>query len=678
MEDAPPSLAETSWLAASLSCAGECGKLTSVPMKDSILPTSPVVACTATGQSLFWLLPLVGLLGWQVWQTLALFDASRDGRQLLNDAPLISGRHALHLYHGFLGAQTLLDQGRLTCFDPAFNAGYPKTPVFDPGSRPAELALALAGGKFSPCAYKITIAVLSIGVPVLLYLAGRLAGLCRGIAVLAVFLGQLAWWGQYGQESLRAGHVDLLLAALLLLVQCGGLLQYHKQPGLFPLVVVFLSGMFAWFCHPVLALLLVPAFLVYYFTAGPRHQLIWHAPLLGGLLAAIAANSFWLSDWVRYWWIRVPLVSERQWPNAGELLYSWWRTADVNQLLDRGLLVGIFGCAMIGLLILQRTGRRVAAWQLGLTTLGLLSLSLAGMTWEPLAQIGSDNLLVPALFFATVPASLTLAHLLLWMRQRPAWVVPTVAAVVLSGGVSVYLAFDKWPTEWLARLQQPTPLEIGLGEEREQLLLALQEQTSEIGRILWENQPQGIQQPRWTSLMPLLTKRLFVGGLDADIEHSCASLCDGTLAGRSLSEWTDAELDAYCQRYNIGWIVCWSAIGQQRFSRWPGALPGTKLPPLDGKQAQLFPLRRKPSFTLVGSARLISADSRGVMLADARPVPVNGESEGQVLLSLHYQAGMRVRPARVRLERAMDCQDPIPFVRLRLKEPAGRIYITWD
>src|SRR5262245_9345111 len=105
--------------------------------------------------SLWWCLPLLGLWAWQAWLTLGLFGARQPWQRLLDDAPVMSGRHPLHLYHGHLGARSFLDNGRLTCYDPAFQAGYPKTPVFDSGSRPAELFLALAGGGYQPAAYKV-------------------------------------------------------------------------------------------------------------------------------------------------------------------------------------------------------------------------------------------------------------------------------------------------------------------------------------------------------------------------------------------------------------------------------------------------------------------------------------------------------------------------------------------
>ena len=68
----------------------------------------------------------------------------------------------------------------------------------------------------------------------------------------------------------------------------------------------------------------------------------------------------------------------------------------------------------------------------------------------------------------------------------------------------------------------------------------------------------------------MLTGRAFVGGLDpdADIDHTAGGLVDQTLAGRSLDDWTDADLNDYCDAYNIGWVVCWSDKTAKRFERF--------------------------------------------------------------------------------------------------------------
>src|SRR5262249_52437727 len=150
-----------------------------------------------------------------------LFGPEDPWERLLDDQPVLSGSHPLHLYHGFLGAQALRDRGSLVCYDPSFQAGYPRTPLFDGGCRPAALFLLLAGGDFDPAAYKVGLAVSCLLVPVLLLLAARGAGLDRTAAWLAAAAGVLVCWGVPGRDALEAGDLDLLLAALALLAHAG-------------------------------------------------------------------------------------------------------------------------------------------------------------------------------------------------------------------------------------------------------------------------------------------------------------------------------------------------------------------------------------------------------------------------------------------------------------------------
>src|SRR5205823_4870414 len=100
------------------------------------------------GDGPLWLVVLAGLVVCQAWLTLGLLGPGDPWTKLTNDEPLVSGRHPLHEYHGCLGATAFCEQRTFTCYDPAFQAGYPKTPVFDSGSRPAELFLLLAGARY--------------------------------------------------------------------------------------------------------------------------------------------------------------------------------------------------------------------------------------------------------------------------------------------------------------------------------------------------------------------------------------------------------------------------------------------------------------------------------------------------------------------------------------------------
>jgi hypothetical protein len=199
---------------------------------------------------------------------------------------------------------------------------------------------------------------------------------------------------------------------------------------------------------------------------------------------------------------------------------------------------------------------------------------------------------------------------------------------------------------------------------------ALLETTNPQGRILWEDRLGGRFESRWTALLALRTGRFFVGGLEggAGIEHTATGLVDGRLAGRSVHEWTDGELEDYCNRYNIKWIVAHSSVTRERLSRWSRAVATSF-----SAQQQMFTLSRDASYTLSGSATLQQADSRGILLKDVQP-----DEQGMIHLCLHYQKGMRVSPSRIQIEEQPTTTGTISFVRLRMDAPAGHLLISWE
>ena len=64
---------------------------------------------------------------------------------------------------------------------------------------------------------------------------------------------------------------------------------------------------------------------------------------------------------------------------------------------------------------------------------------------------------------------------------------------------------------------------------------------------------------------------------------------------------------------------------------------------------------------------LLNRNGQSITLANVAP------HDGEVVISLHYQAGMRASPGRVQIEPAKSGDDPIGFVRLRLAVPAARV-----
>jgi hypothetical protein len=619
------------------------------------------------GDSRLWLLPVFGLAAWHAWMTLGLFGGDRPWQALLDDRPVVSGRHPLHLYHGSLGARSFLRDGTLSCYDPAFQAGYPKTPVFDAGSRPAELFLLLGGGAYRPAAYKVGLAVCWLLAPLALAVAARGAGLNRRAVLLAVLLGLVVWWGQPCRRGLEAGDLDLLLFALAAVTLFGLLIRFDRRPRPAGWLGLVLAAFVGWFAHPLLSALLVPLVLVYYLSVGARHSSAWSLLLGGGLALAVVGNLFWLGDWVHYWWLRVPAHASAV-QLARRTPAGLWHAGVWGSPADRGLALFLFVAAAAGAAILNQSGRRATARLFGLGAVLLITLAAGGVLLEPLARLSTPSLLVPGLLLAAPLA----AHALescwqLAVRQTGHALRAGLLAAAVATGLGLLACR---PLVSLATGAQGT-LTVGLDGGQERVVELIARHTTTEGRILWEDRRAG-PAARWTTLLPLLTGRQFVGGLDADaaIEHTAGGLSGSVLAGRALQEWGDEELGRYCRHYNVGWVVCWSPAAVERFTRWPAA---ERVCPLDDSGGSLFRLRRPLSFVLKGRARWLGADTSRIALGDVYP------DNGELVLSLHYQEGLTVSPSRVRIERYEDPtgRDPIPLVRLKVDAPVARLTLTW-
>ncbi len=589
---------------------------------------------------------------------------------LFTDQPILSGCHPQHLYLGYIGATSLHASGNGTCYDVSFYIGYPKTPIFN-GSRLAELFLFLAGGSYQPMAYKIGIAVVCLLVPWLLVLAGRGMGLSWPTAVLGTAAGLILWWSPFSQDALREGASELLLGSLAVLAHTGFLVRFHRHPGLISWIGLVFTAWLAWFAQPMLFPIFVVLFLVYYVNVGHSHDLFfWHVALLLGEILSLALTATWMIDWVTFWWLRAPLPT-----HSGVLphrtVQTIWNASLWGGPTARGLVLFLLGSALIGLILLPRS-KRTSARILAAGQIGLFLLALLGISWEPLGSLGTTGLLAPALWFACLPAANAWVetYCLLGRLLGGNWWAGLVVAVL--GGAAACFTWDR--IEPFARqLRRAESLEFTMGPQREALIEDIKKYTQAEGRILWEEMPRPSTAPHWTPLLPILTQRSFVGGLDyeATIEHATIGISNGILQGEPIESWRDARLEEYCKRYNIGWAICFSPTAIARLSAWPMAERSVSLADGD-RPGVLFTIKRPLSYTLKGQAELREANCRQITLAHVIP------ENGVVVLSLHYQAGMRASPSRVRVEVEPSDTDPIGFLRLRLTGPADRVTLSWS
>jgi hypothetical protein len=609
------------------------------------------------------------LLAWHGWLTLSLFGPY-PWDDLTNDQPIVTGVHAQFLYLGHQGARSIAAHGRTTVVDVRFQALYPKTPIFD-GARVAELMLLLGGGSYQPAVYKIGFAALCMLVPILILIACHAMELGHAASALATLLGLLIWWGPHGRAALVTGDCELYLASLSALAHVGLLVAYHRTASVTTWFGLWFTGTLGWFLQPLFFPILLPVLLVYYLSVGVKHDfLTWHVAFWSAEALGVLVNLPWLSEWIDSWWLRTTLP-------AADLLQhrtfaTMWHAPIWGGATSRSLAILLSLGGAVGVVILNQTQQRPAARMLGLASTGSMVLALLGIAWEPLGAAGTAALLAPALWFACVPAghAVVWSSDRLWRRGKLGRITLAVLAVASLTGFSL---LAETPQTLLDRCVPAPPLEVGLNEERQKLVQTLIEHTDNDARILWEDRNRSRLASRWPALLPMLTDRSFIGGLDPDgfIEHSSISLIDQKLEGWPIgSYWSDEKLMDYCRRYNVRWIAAWSPAAIQRFEEWSDA---RKLAPLtDGETGWLFEVRRTPHFALKGHAELLEADGQHIMLGNV--IPQNGE----VVISLHYHAGMRASPGRVQIERAKTGDSSIDFVRLRLAVPAARVTLSWE
>ncbi len=628
-------------------------------------------SATWTTPAWAWLLGVAVLLSWHGWLTLSLFG-DQPLRNLTSAEPLMSGVHPQHEYLGQLGAASIVLRGRATVFDLAFGTGQPKTPIFD-GSRLAEFFFLLGGGTYQPAAYKIGFAAMCMLVPIFLLVACITMGLGRGTSLLATLFGLLIWWGPHGRAALLTGDCELYLGSLAALAHVGFLISFHRSASVTAWIGLWFTAALGWFLQPLLFPIALPVLLAYYLSVGVKHDfLTWHFAFWGAEVLAVVLNLPWLADWLESWWLRTPL------PLAPDLLQHRTFTTVWNAPLwggstSRLLAVFLISAGAVGIAIFNQTQQRPAARLLGLSAGGALVLALLGISWEPLGTVGTAALLTPALWFACIPA----AHGCVTVVSR-LWAFGVVGRGAVTGlvigSVGSFVLLTESPQTLIERCLPGESFEIGIGPRRQAVVDTLLQTTSNDARILWEDRKRPRQSSRWPALLPLLTGRSYIGALDPDgfIVHSSVGLIDENLDGLPIGSeaWTNEKLTDYCRRYNVRWIVAWSPTVIQRLEEWGDARKVNRL--VDEEIGWLFEINRTPNFALRGQAELLEVDGQSIRLANV--VPHNGE----VVISLHYLAGMRASPGRVQIERATSGDDQIGFVRLRLAVPASRVTLSWE
>lgn len=650
---------------------------------------------------------LAAILAAQTVESVRLFPTPRA--LLDDDHPVLEVDHAIHLYHGALGSRFLIDHGTPWGFDPYFMAGYPVTPVWDSSSNPSILFQALAGGGYHPRAYNIGLFVCSLVALASLPAGAAAAGLGLSEAALAALLGWLYLRCGWPDMFVRSGLFAFVTASCEAVLLTGLLLGYEGKASAAGWGALTAAASVLVFTHVTGPLLSLGAGLGLVASAALRHSWRWSTALVAAALTALAVNLFWLVPLWTFRGIRSPLAFFMA-PGSAWAVVDHYLAGDLEGRL--GLALVALGLA--GLIVWMASGQRVWAATFGGAALSLLVLAAFGGQWSITTTLEPFRFLVPFHLLMTVPAGSVVVQAGRRLARALGGGLRGTLAVASGGLVALAvagLAFPQWFRLAAGQIRVDRPLVAGLRPEMEALVRSLRQHTDPSARILFEDQLRLLEatdpeSTHWTPLLPELLgrdSRQFIGGLYQTAfiaHHRAASFGDFTLGGIPIDAWPPERLRAFCDQYNIGWVVCWSPLSRLRFDYWgdahrvatvprhhtPGLVPSVpsyvqntlvaRLGPAlasqylreGGEQYVLYRIDRPHTFFLKGQGQLAAAKPNQIELAGVVP------ERGEVVLSLHWLDTWRTDPP-LRVTPISVPNDPVPFVKISMPERLERLWL---
>ena len=615
------------------------------------------------------------------------------------ETPVVMVDHGIHEYHGRLGAEFFREHGRTWGYDFFFMAGYPETPVWDSSSNPSILFHLIGGGK-DYRAYKVGLSLASILVIGGVAGGAWATGLGAWEAAAAGWLGWFVFWTGFPSALWRSGLFAFVLAAAGVGLLLGLCVRFDRRPSRGGWCALMGAGAGLFFVHVTTPVMAAGGLLAFYAVAAKRHGARWHGAVFGATVLAVLANLFWLAPLWRFRGIRTGSGLFMT-TNSAWFLVQYYLAPSIEG--RTGLVLFVLGTA--GLLAWVRRGLGAASAAFGGAILGMALLTGLGSLWEPTKTLEPLRFRVALHFLLAIPAGSLVVVLTGWLARivgggRRGVVVAGLAWALALGG---WGALERGFFEASARsLLAYRPMVVGLAPEAKRMVGWLKENTDISARVMFEDQlrlleatdPESVH---WTALLPFLLEpeqRLFIGGLyqTAFIKHhDMAAFGDFKLGDRSINEWSPEDLKTYCDRYNVGWVVCWSPLSRYWFDRFGLAKRVATLPrystanrPVSTNEHEwktmilssglevarrymsegegayaIYKVDRPHSYFLKGKGRVVSVGPNRVELADLEP------EGGAVVLGMHWMDTWKCEENVVLKPEVVEF-DPVAFVRMEM------------
>jgi len=625
--------------------------------------TGATVACL-----LFGLVSALRVVGWS--------NLSPTGPEA-ERPPIAFDDHALQFYYGRLGSRFLSEGGVTYGYDPYFMAGYVKSPVYYPSSKPFELSLWLFSESDPGTVFNLTLFCMLAVLPLIMYAAAvnlRLLPAER-LAVVAMSViphAMVPTAGFYGIME-GAGMAPYIFASFLSVLVVSLVGRFLSSGGSCAGVALWVCAPLLYFTHPTAIVISAIPIAAVYAGMFRRASFLRHAWLWLVLITVLVTNWPWIKGYILFSHYAdlsdfyTPEGMQHFVPAGGALaplrvyvprprllslvppvfgivgLYAWWRAKRMDLLL-------VTVPQIIFLFVVSFYG----------VYLGLSALAPARMT-------------LPLALYSFLPA----AHGLVASAKRAnTWIQRLGApwrkrAVVLAAAIALLFALrgsDLGKSIWRPYTLPELEKSQGYAQHGMSLVEWLRMNTDSAGRILHEetnrtsHQYYGSHMP---ALIPLYTGRELANGPapHALLKHNFLRFVAGTFRGKPLHKVESKELMSYLTLYNVRWVLCWSLYSKRYFNQLPTAVHAGNY-----DKFTLYRMTIPPSYFLWGSGRVKAQENR-IVLRDVAP------RSGSVGIKYHWLETLRTDPPRT-IEPVPMLDDPVPFI--SVVDPPRRIVIYND
>lgn len=596
---------------------------------------------------------------------------------IFSNTPIYTDDYSMHFSQCISARRFLSSYGKCWGYDPFFLAGFPRGVLHPDIMLWQFFYFALSPVLGEGFAFKLYVLLFLVLYPFCIYGAARNFNFSREISLIASALAILFFHSSFAIGFVYWGMVSYVIVCFFSIYVFS--LFYRLFEGFSWKRYVFATvGASLLFLMHVLALIhiFIPILLLYGFSVRKLTR-FQHVMVL--LIPCIVAgfNSFWLILVAEFFHHKTTRPENYEFTlqiknvfEAFKVYIMQKRSIDPNvPILNNTffeVILLLFGCCGFYLWYKKRQLSLLVPFLGGVVF--IFVVAYFGSHTPFFAQFQPQRFTIPLSLLLVIPAS---AGVFVVMKdifyQRNAVSVAFILCVVFvllyRPVIRPFGIFYKYKV-WRLNCEFPDQLH--------DLLNFIENHTTREGRILIEDSESRKDSPaqyyggHFPALFPEYVKREYLCGPRPmyPIKHSYASFTEGVLFEKDIKRYTQKNLRAAFNTYNVKWIVCWSEESNDFFNQFPEYI--TRMAEID--IYTVYKVNRKASFFLKGSGA-VRSDYNRLELRDIVP------EDGEVIIAYHWMKNLKTVP-EMKIERVFLAGDPVGFIKIR--NPAESLVLVND